>query len=86
MLSAAHERRCALEINGQPTRLDLDDVHIKAARDRGVPLSIASDAHSSEQFGFLDGAVRQARRGWAVRQDVINTRALRELRSCAPRG
>lgn len=81
VLTAAHERRCALEINGQPSRLDLDDVHVKAARERGVPLSIASDAHSGEQFAFLDGAVRQARRGWAAPGDVINTRALRELRT-----
>ena len=81
VLAAAHARRCALEINSQPMRLDLDDVHIKAARDRGVLLSIASDAHSSAQFDFLDGGVRQARRGWAARQDVINTRPVRELRT-----
>jgi len=80
VLAAARERPCYLEVNAQPLRLDLDDVHIKAACDRGVLLSIASDAHSVDQIGTLDGGVRQARRGWARRQDVINTRSLAELK------
>ncbi|HUN25952.1 MAG TPA: DNA polymerase/3'-5' exonuclease PolX [Steroidobacteraceae bacterium] len=80
VLAAAHARPCYLEVNAQPLRLDLDDVHIKAAIDRGVLLSIASDAHSVEQLGALDGGIRQARRGWARRQDVLNTRPLAELR------
>ena len=80
VLAAARERRCCLEVNGQPARLDLDDIHVKAARDRGVLLSIASDAHSVDQLANLDGGVRQARRGWARREDVLNTRPLGELR------
>lgn len=80
VLQAAKDRPCYLEVNGQPTRLDLDDVHIKAARDRGVLLALASDAHSADQLAYLEGAVRQARRGWARKQDVLNTRSLEELR------
>ncbi len=80
VLDAVHERGCFLEVNGQPTRLDLDDVHVKAAVDRGVRLSIASDAHSVDQLANLDGGVRQARRGWARKEDVLNTRPLAELR------
>lgn len=80
VLDAARDRGCALEVNGQPSRLDLDDVHVKAARDRGVLLSIGSDAHSADQLVNLDGGVRQARRGWARREDVLNTRPLGELR------
>ena len=79
VLDAASARGCFLEVNGQPLRLDLDDIHIKAARDRGVLLSVASDAHSADQLANLDGGVRQARRGWARRQDVLNTRSLAEL-------
>ncbi|HVS75685.1 MAG TPA: DNA polymerase/3'-5' exonuclease PolX [Steroidobacteraceae bacterium] len=79
VLDAAHDRGCFLEVNGQPSRLDLDDIHVKAARDRGVLLSIASDAHSADQLANLDGGVRQARRGWARPEDVVNTRALREV-------
>ena len=81
VMAAAQARGCCLEVNGQPNRLDLDDVHAKAARDAGVLLSLASDAHSAEQFACLEGAVLQARRGWARRQDVLNTRPLEELRA-----
>jgi len=80
ILEAAHARRCAIEVNGQPTRLDLDDVRVRAARDAGVLLSLGSDAHSVEQFEFLQGAVSQARRGWARREDVLNCRPVGQLR------
>ncbi len=80
VLAAVHERPCYLEVNGQPLRLDLDDVHVKAAVERGVPLALDSDAHAIGQFANLDGAVRQARRGWARKQDVLNTRSLAQLR------
>ncbi|MBW4050827.1 MAG: DNA polymerase/3'-5' exonuclease PolX [Proteobacteria bacterium] len=80
VLDAARDRGCTLEVNGQPLRLDLDDVHVMAACDRGVLLSIGSDAHSSDQLANLEGGVRQARRGWARREDVLNTRSLGELR------
>lgn len=81
VLDAVSERGGCLEVNGQPSRLDLDDGRIKAAIERGVLLSIASDAHSADQLANLDGGVRQARRGWARRQDVLNTRTLSELRA-----
>jgi DNA polymerase (family X) len=80
VLQAVRERGCCLEVNGQPSRLDLDDTHVKAARDQGVMLSIASDAHSADQLGNLDDGVRQARRGWAQRADVVNTRPITALR------
>ena len=81
VLNAAHERPCYLEVNAQPLRLDLDDVHAKAARDHEILLSIASDAHSADQMGFLGNGVRQARRAWLTRRDVLNTRAVGELRA-----
>ena len=81
ILETMHERHCYLEINSQPLRLDLDDLHAKAAHDRGVLLSIASDAHSTDQLSFLEHGVRQARRAWLTRQDVLNTRPIDELRS-----
>ena len=80
LLAAARARPCYLEVNGQPQRLDLDDVRVKAAIEHGVLLSLASDAHSVTQFANLDGAVRQARRGWARRADVLNARPLAQLR------
>lgn len=80
VLQAARVRGCCLEVNGQPSRLDLDDVHVKAARDQGVMLSIGSDAHSAAQFGNLEDGVRQARRGWVRRADIINTRPIAAVR------
>lgn len=81
VLKAVHDRPCYLEINAQPLRLDLDDLHAKAARDRQIMLSIASDAHSCDQLGFLENGVRQARRAWVTRHDTLNARPLAELRS-----
>ncbi len=80
VIDAVHARGCFLEVNSQPLRLDLDDIHIKAAIERGVRLSIASDAHSIDQLVNLEGGVRQARRGWARKEDVLNARPLAEAR------
>ncbi len=80
VLEAARERPCYLEINAQPLRLDLDDVHAKAAHEHGVRLSIASDAHSVDQLDTIHNGVRQARRGWITRDDVLNARPIAELR------
>lgn len=81
LLTAVQQRGCYLEINAQPLRLDLNDVHAKAARERGILLSIASDAHSCDQFGFLANGIRQARRAWLAREEVLNARPLHELRA-----
>ena len=81
VLQAARERPCYLEINAQPLRLDLDDVHARAARDCGILLSIASDAHSTDQLDLLKNGVRQARRAWVTRDDVLNARSLAQLRT-----
>lgn len=80
VLEAAHTRPCYLEVNGQPSRLDLDDVHAKAAIEHSVLLSIASDAHDVGQFANLAGAVTQARRAWVRKSDVLNARPIGELR------
>ena len=81
VLRAASERPCYLEINGQPQRLDLDDVNVKAAREQGVLLSIASDAHSGAELAYVEHGIRQARRGWVTKAEVLNTRPLNELRA-----
>ncbi len=81
VLGAVRERHGALEIIAQPLRLDLDEVHARAARDQGVRLSIASDAHSADQLAGIVNGVRQARRAWVRREDVLNTLPLRALRA-----
>ena len=83
ILRAAAERGCALEINGQPARLDLNDVHCKAARDLGVRLALSTDAHTPSELGFMRYCLGQARRGWLTAKDVVNTLHLPDLRKWA---
>lgn len=80
LLAAAAERGVALEVNGQPKRLDLDDVTCRAAKQAGVPVVLCSDAHSAPQLAAnLSHALAQARRGWLEARDVLNTLPWREL-------
>jgi len=64
----------ALEINGQPDRLDLPDVHVRAAKEAGVRLVVSSDAHQIRAQGYVELAIGQARRGWLTKDDLLNTR------------
>jgi DNA polymerase (family 10) len=77
---AAAERGVILEVNAQPERLDLDDVHVRAAISHGVKLSLGTDAHAVNELRFMRWGVEQARRGWAERDDVVNTLPLPRLR------
>ena len=76
---AAKQRGCCLEVNGQPDRLDLDDVHCKLAKDMGLKLVISSDAHSTDGLKAMRFGVDQARRGWLEPADVLNTLPLGRL-------
>ena len=80
IIAAAHAMGCHLEINAQPERLDLNDLHIHAAKQAGVKLAISTDAHSTNSFQYIRFGVDQARRGWLTADDVINTRSLPQLR------
>jgi DNA polymerase (family X) len=71
---------CHLEINAEPERLDLTDVHAQAAKSMGVKVAVSTDAHSKAALGYMRFGVDQARRGWLEAADVINTRPLSELR------
>jgi DNA polymerase (family 10) len=80
VIAAAHERGCHLEVNAEPERLDLTDVHAQAAKSMGVKVAISTDAHTTAALGYMRFGVDQARRGWLESADVINTRPLGELR------
>jgi len=71
----AEAARCgtALEINAYPLRLDLSDAHARAAKRRGIPLVISTDAHILGNLDFMAYGVSIARRGWLARGDVLNT-------------
>jgi DNA polymerase (family 10) len=85
LMDAALERGCFLEVNAQPARLDLNDVYCKMAKDRGLKLSIATDAHSTAELAFMRYGVDQARRGWLEPEDVLNTRTLDDLKALVAR-
>lgn len=82
VIQAAKETGTVLEIDAYPDRLDLKDGHIRKAVEAGVKLAIDSDAHSVNHMRFLEFGVAQARRGWAEKKDVINTRPLKEFLKC----
>jgi DNA polymerase (family 10) len=81
IIGAAARLGVALEINCQVDRLDLSDVNARHARERGVKLVIASDAHSTRAFSTLAWGVTVARRAWATSDDVLNTQPLEALRA-----
>lgn len=74
------KNNCFLELNAQPKRLDLNDVHARMAKEKGLKLAISSDAHSEDQLTILTHGIGQARRGWLEKDDVLNTRPWDELK------
>jgi DNA polymerase (family 10) len=74
VLEVALETGTFLELNSQPDRLDLSDVHARAAREAGVKVVIDSDAHRVSALDYLELGVGQARRAWVGPDDVVNTR------------
>ena len=81
VLRAAKEYDVAVELNAQPKRLDLNDVHILRARDVGVKIAINSDAHGVEQLRFISYGINQARRGWLEKHNVLNCMSWQQLDS-----
>jgi DNA polymerase (family X) len=79
VIEGALETGTLLEINGQPDRLDLRDVHARAAKDAGLKLLVSSDAHEVRSQAYVELAVAQARRGWLTKADVANTRTWKQL-------
>ena len=80
VLQAASELDVAVEINANPNRLDLNDVHARRAKELGVKVVISTDAHSVQRLDHISYGVDQARRGWLDREDVLNTMTVDQLR------
>ena len=73
VLDAIAGSKCALEVNGDPHRLDLEPQWIRAARTRGIKCIVSTDAHSIGGLANLHYGVSTARRGWLTRDEVLNT-------------
>jgi DNA polymerase (family 10) len=85
VISAARKAGCYLEINAEPDRLDLNDLHAHVAKLAGVKLAVSTDAHSIDAFQCMRFGIDQARRAWLTANDVLNTRPLAELRKLLKR-
>jgi len=80
LIAAAKRTGIALELNAYPDRLDLKDVHCRAAKEAGVKISIDTDSHADLQLAAMRYGVATARRGWLEAGDVINTWSLAKLK------
>lgn len=80
IVKAAADHNVMLEINADPHRLDLDDIHAAEAKAHGIPIVISTDAHSIEGLQNMQYGVYQARRAGLTKPDVANTRSFREFK------
>jgi DNA polymerase (family X) len=80
VIEKALETGTFLEINSQPDRLDLSDVHARAAREAGLKLVVSSDSHQIKAQDYVELGIGQARRAWLTRDDVVNTRTWPQIR------
>ena len=79
VLRAAKEYRKILEINSWPERLDLNDQRIRMAKEAKVKMVIDTDSHSKNHLRFIELGIAQARRGWAEKEDIINSQPVEKL-------
>jgi DNA polymerase (family 10) len=79
VIEKALETGTFLEINSQPDRLDLTDVHARAAREAGLKLAIDSDGHQVSALDYVELGVGQARRAWLTKADVVNTHTWKQI-------
>lgn len=73
VMDVARQYDIALEINAYPDRLDLPDVLVHEARERSVRFCINTDAHATDHMDLMPYGVSVARRGWATKDDIVNT-------------
>lgn len=80
VMQAAKDNGVAMEVNAFPERLDLSDVHCAMARERGVTISIDTDAHNVRQLDYMLYGVATAKRGWVPPELVLNALSWDDLR------
>jgi len=73
VLTAAAKNKVAMELNSYPDRLDLNDVHLRQAKQRGVKIVINTDSHHTSHLDKIRYGILQARRAWLTKNDVLNT-------------
>ena len=79
ILDAAKANGKIMELNAYPDRLDLNDLHCRKAKEKGVKIAISTDSHWTEHLSWIRYGIATARRGWLEPEDVINTLPLEKL-------
>jgi DNA polymerase (family 10) len=79
VLDACAKHGVVMECNAYPDRLDLCDVYLRLAKQRGVKIVISTDSHTTGNLKYMKYGVTTARRGWIEKRDVINTLPLDEF-------
>jgi DNA polymerase (family 10) len=85
VIEKAAENGTVLEHNCDPHRMDLDWLHCKAAKERGVMIEIGPDAHSEAELDNVESGVGMARKAWLTRDDVLNAQPARSVLTIARR-
>ncbi|QDU38811.1 DNA polymerase/3'-5' exonuclease PolX [Maioricimonas rarisocia] len=80
LFKAAADHEVLMEINAHPSRLDLDDIQTRAAKEHGIPIVISTDAHSTTGLDVMQYGVYQARRAGLEKKDVANTQTFKSFR------
>lgn len=75
----AKDFNTVFEVNGQPDRLDLNDTNIKRVKYLGLKVVLSSDAHSLDQFSYIEYALMTARRAGLSKEDVLNSYSFKEF-------
>jgi len=86
VLKAAAKHRVAMELNSYPERLDLNDVHLRMAKQHGVKIVINTDSHHTSHMEKLRYGITQARRAWLTKDDVLNTLPLQKFAKAMKHG
>src|SRR3982074_1358852 len=86
VLRAAAKHKVAMELNSYPERLDLNDVHLRMAKQHGVKIVINTDSHHTSHTEKVHYGVTQARRAWLTKDDVLNTLPLQKFAKAMKHG
>ena len=86
VLTAAAKHKVAMELNSYPDRLDLNDVHLRQAKQQGVKIVINTDAHHTSHLEKIRYGILQARRAWLTKDDVLNTLPAQEFAKAMKHG
>ncbi len=80
VIKKAKETGTALEINAQPRRMDINEIWVRRAVEEGVMMVISTDSHNLGNFEYMEIGVSIARRGWATKESILNTRHWEEIK------